>query len=54
MASLRLEVRLGNRKKIKDMLAKVGSNTSLTFEELYNESLAKDVLLNYAAGAVFC
>lgn len=44
---LRLEVRLGNRKKIKDVLDKVGSDTNLTFEALFNESLARSVLLQF-------
>ncbi len=44
---LRLEVRLGNRKKIKAVLEKTGYDKPLTFRNLYSEALAQQVLLHY-------
>ena len=44
---LRLEVRLGTRKKIKSLLVKLGRPCQLTFETLYSMTLAKEVLLHY-------
>lgn len=44
---VKLEIRLGNRKKIKDVLSKIDADSELTFQELYDESLAKQVLKYY-------
>lgn len=44
---LRLEARLGNRRKIKDILSKISMKPELRFKDLYSESVAKEVLLQY-------
>ena len=44
---LRMEVRLGTRTKIKNVLEQVGSNAEPTFAALFDISLAKDVLLHF-------
>lgn len=44
---LRIEARLGNRRKIKGLLDRLGLSRPLAFENLYSEQLAKAVLLDY-------
>lgn len=44
---LRLEVRLGNRRKIKNVLERLDQSRPMTFESLYSSDLAKAVLLDY-------
>lgn len=44
---LRVEVRLGNRKKIKSLFASLKQEKELIFENLYSEELAKIILLHH-------
>ncbi len=44
---LRMEVRLGNRTKIKGLLKRIGADIEPTFAALFDASLAKDVLLHF-------
>jgi|GEM_PF-236452 len=44
---LRMEARLGTRKKIRDVLARINSNAEPTFECLFDDRLAKAVLLHF-------
>lgn len=49
---LRMEVRFGNRSKIKAMLAKLDIKASVTFRELFSAAIAKKMLLHYWQTAV--
>lgn len=44
---LRLEVRLNNRRTIKKALVKLGLDDCVTFERLFNQDLAKQILLSF-------
>lgn len=47
---LRMEVRLGNRTKIKAVLKRIGDEREPTFAALFDASLAQDVLLHFWQG----
>ncbi len=44
---LRIEVRLGNRTKIKQLFKKLGLNVNLSFNEVFNSGLSQKVLLHF-------
>ncbi len=44
---LRMEVRLGNRAKIKALLAQLGIKAGMTFQELFSAAIAQKVLLHF-------
>ena len=44
---LRMELRLNKRQKIKQLFAKLGIKTDLTFKELFKPAIAKKLLLHY-------
>lgn len=44
---LRMEVRLGNRSKIKALLAQLGVKAEMTFQELFSAAIAQKVLLHF-------
>lgn len=44
---LRMEVRLNTRSKIKQLLTELGINRDATFKDLFNQTIAQKVLLNY-------
>jgi hypothetical protein len=44
---LRMEVRLGNRTKIKAMLASLGIKSGMTFQVLFNANVSKKILLHF-------
>ncbi len=44
---LRMEARLGNRRKIKSLLQKLGIGAELEFAALFNQGVAKKVLLHF-------
>lgn len=44
---LRMEVRLGKRQKLKQILSKIGLTTEPTFKNLFSQEVAQKVLLHY-------
>jgi hypothetical protein len=44
---LRMEIRLGNRTKIKAMLASLGIKAGMTFQELFNAKASKKILQHF-------
>jgi hypothetical protein len=46
---LRMEVRLGNRRKIVNVMKRIGAEIEPTFAALFDASIAKDVLLHFWA-----
>lgn len=46
---LRMEVRLNNRQKIKQIFKKLGIENDLTFKQVFNQAVSKKILLNYVA-----
>jgi len=44
---LRMEVRLNNRQKMKELFAKLGIKVNLTFKKLFKPAISKAVLLYY-------
>jgi len=47
MEVLRMEVRLGNRNKLKSLFKKLGLDSGLTFQELFDSNLSRKILLHF-------